>query len=329
MPAFREYADYMRQYFCMKVQKIPVNAGCTCPNRDGTIGRSGCVYCNNRSFSPAYGRGGLDVTQQLEAGKRFYAHKYPAMKYLAYFQSHTNTYGDESRLIQMYDEALAVSHVVGLVVATRPDCMSESLLDYFAQVARRRYVCIEYGVESVNDSTLRRIRRGHDVACAADAIRRTAARQIQVGVHFMLGLPGDTRADWLQQARWVSDLPVNLLKLHQLQVIRDTPLAAEFRRNPSAVTLFSAEAYAAVVAEYLEHLSPHVVVERFTSQAPPAWVLAPRWGLKNGAFVRLLRAHMRERHAWQGRCCQSGRAAAIESADNSQNYVEQQRMRQV
>lgn len=295
------YADYMQHFFDTKVQKISVNAGCTCPNRDGTVGHGGCTYCNNQTFSPLYCQERKSVRLQLEEGKLFFSKKYPTMKYLAYFQSYSNTYGNVDDLIQKYEEALSVDDVEGLVIGTRPDCVPEVLLDYFEDLARTKYVCIEYGVESVNDDTLRHINRGHDVNCAAEAIMRTSGRHIQVGVHFILGLPGETHADWMAQARWVSALPVDLLKLHQLQIVRGTKMAAEYMENPAAFHLFSPDEYVELLVEYLEILRPTLVVERFTSQTPPELLLAPDWKLKNFEFVELLKKRMLSLQTWQGR----------------------------
>lgn len=298
---YLSYADYIQHFFNTKMQKISVDAGCTCPNRDGTVGRGGCTYCNNQTFSPLYCQEQKSVRQQLEEGKSFFFRKYPAMKYLAYFQSYTNTYGKIDDLIQKYEEALSVKDVEGLVVGTRPDCMPDMLLDYFADLTRTKYVCIEYGVESVRNETLRRINRGHSVECAAEAILRTAERHIQVGVHLILGLPGETHADWMAQTQWVSELPVNLLKLHQLQIVRGTKMAVEYLENPTAFRLFSPNEYVELLVEYLEYLRPTLVVERFTSQTPPALLLAPDWKLKNFEFVELLKKKMLSLHTWQGR----------------------------
>lgn len=295
------YADYMQQFFKTKVQKISVDAGCTCPNRDGTIGRGGCTYCNNQTFSPLYCQEQKSVRLQLEKGKAFFSRKYPTMKYLAYFQSYTNTYGKIDDLIRKYEEALSVEDVEGLVVGTRPDCVPDLLLDYFEDLAQTKYVCIEYGVESVRNETLRRINRGHDVECAADSITRTADRHIQVGVHFILGLPGETHADWMAQAQWVSELPVNLLKLHQLQIVKGTKMAEKYLENPAAFHLFSPDEYVELLVEYLEYLRPTLVVERFTSQTPSDLLLAPDWKLKNFEFVALLRKKMLSLCTWQGK----------------------------
>ncbi len=205
---YTEFSAFLSKYFIGKVQKISVNGGFTCPNRDGTVGRGGCSYCNNRSFHPDYCREDRSVRQQLEDGKDFFSRKYPEMRYLAYFQSYTNTYGKLEHLRSLYEEALATDKVVGLVVGTRPDCMPEELLDYFSELSRRTFVLIEYGVETTDDETLKRINRGHTYACAAEAVRRTAERGIAVGAHLILGLPGERREDIVARAAEISELPL-------------------------------------------------------------------------------------------------------------------------
>jgi Predicted Fe-S oxidoreductase len=222
---YYDYAEFLRKYFDCKVQKIAVNAGFKCPNRDGTLGTGGCTYCNNRSFNPDYCSSFDSVTEQLEEGKRFFARKYPQMKYLAYFQAYTNTYGDISHLVKLYEEALAVPDVVGLIVATRPDCVSDELLDYFGELSKRTWVMIEYGVETSHNSTLKLINRGHSWETAERTIRATAAQGVLCGAHLILGLPGETEDDVLATADAVSALPLSTVKLHQLQIIRGTKLA--------------------------------------------------------------------------------------------------------
>ena len=283
-----------------KVQKISVNAGTTCPNRDGTLGWGGCSYCRNETFSPDYCTAGKGVRDQLEEGKRFFARKYPQMKYLAYFQSHTNTYGDAARLRSLYEEALAVDGVVGLVVGTRPDCVSPDWQDYFADLARQTFVWLEYGIESVYDRTLRRINRGHDFAATRRAVVETAARGIPVGGHLILGLPGESREEMLAAAAVLSDLPLDTLKLHQLQVIRGTRMAAEYAARPEDFCLRTLDDYLDLVADFLQHLRPSMAVERFVSQSPASWVVAPAWGVKNHEFVARLRKRMMQRDIRQG-----------------------------
>lgn len=298
---YNDFAGFLAGEFPFKVQKISVNAGFTCPNRDGTKGFGGCTYCNNQTFNPAYCRDDRSVTMQLEEGKRFFARKYPQMKYLAYFQAYTNTYGELELLKRMYEEALAVEGVVGLVIGTRPDCMPDSLLDYLEEVNRRTFLLVEYGIESADDRTLERINRGHSFACTEDAVRRTAARGIRTGGHVILGLPGESREDLIKQAERLSELPLTTLKMHQLQLIRGTRMAHEYALHPEEFHLFSADEYIDLVIDYVEHLRPDLILERFVSQSPWELLIAPDWGLKNHEFTDRVKKRMKERDAWQGK----------------------------
>lgn len=298
---YNDFAGFLAGEFPFKVQKISVNAGFTCPNRDGTKGFGGCTYCNNQTFNPAYCRDDRSVTMQLEEGKRFFARKYPQMKYLAYFQAYTNTYGELELLKRMYEEALAVEGVVGLVIGTRPDCIPDSLLDYLEEVNRRTFLLVEYGIESADDRTLERINRGHSFACTEDAVRRTAARGIRTGGHVILGLPGENREDLIKQAERLSELPLTTLKMHQLQLIRGTRMAHEYALHPEEFHLFSADEYIDLVIDYVEHLRPDLILERFVSQSPRELLIAPDWGLKNHEFTDRVKKRMKERDAWQGK----------------------------
>lgn len=298
---YNDFAGFLAGEFPFKVQKISVNAGFTCPNRDGTKGFGGCTYCNNQTFNPAYCRDDRSVTMQLEEGKRFFVRKYPQMKYLAYFQAYTNTYGELELLKRMYEEALAVEGVVGLVIGTRPDCMPDSLLDYLEEVNRRTFLLVEYGIESADDRTLERINRGHSFACTEDAVRRTAARGIRTGGHVILGLPGESREDLIKQAERLSELPLTTLKIHQLQLIRGTRMAHEYALHPEEFHLFSADEYIDLVIDYVEHLRPDLILERFVSQSPRELLIAPDWGLKNHEFTDRVKKRMKERDAWQGK----------------------------
>lgn len=298
---YNDYGDYLKRIAGVKVQKISLNAGFTCPNRDGTVGRGGCTYCNNQTFNPAYCMTEKTVTEQLEEGKAFFARKYPEMKYLAYFQAYTNTYGALETLKAKYEEALKCPDVIGLVIGTRPDCMPLSLLDYLEELNRRCLLIVEYGIESTDDETLRRINRGHTFAQSAAAIKAAAGRGIRTGGHIILGLPGESRDGMLQQARVISELPLTTLKLHQLQLIKGTRMAREYRENPSDFHLFTADEYIDLVIDYIERLRPDLVLERFVSQSPPELVLAPKWNLKNYQFTEKVKKRMRERQARQGR----------------------------
>lgn len=287
---YMEFGPWLQSELGCKVQKISVNAGMTCPNRDGTLGTGGCTFCNNQTFNPAYCRTEKSVTQQLEEGKQFFARKYPAMKYLAYFQAYTNTYAELDRLVSLYEEALRVPDVVGLVIGTRPDCMPDNLLDYLEELNRRTFLIVEYGVESANDETLLRINRGHTFRQSCEAIRRTAERGIRVGAHVILGFPWEPFDELMRQAEEISRLPLTTLKLHQLQIIRGTQLAREYAEHPWAVP--TAEEYIDLVLHYISRLPYGLVMERFVSQSPPEMVIAPQWGLKNHEFANLLRNRM-------------------------------------
>lgn len=295
---YKEFGTWLQAELGCKAQKLSVDAGLTCPNRDGTLGRGGCTFCDNRTFNPAYCRQGGSITDQLEAGKRFFSRKYPTMKYLAYFQSYSNSYGTLSHLKELYEEALRVPDVVGLVIGTRPDCMPDALLEYLVELNRRTFLLVEYGVESANEETLVRVNRGHTFAQARDCIIRTAQRGIRVGVHMILGFPWETRSELIRQAQLIASLPITTLKLHQLQVIRGTQLAREYELHPWPLP--TAEEYVDLVLEYISHLPPSLVLERFVSQSPPEYVIAPRWGLKNHEFSALVKKAIQKRSTQLG-----------------------------
>ena len=298
---YNDLSAYLSAHFPYKVQKISLNAGFTCPNRDGTVGYGGCTYCNNQTFNPAYCKTEKTVTQQLEEGKQFFARKYPEMKFLAYFQAYTNTYAELEELKRKYEEALQVKDVVGIVIGTRPDCMPDTLLDYLEELNQRTFLIVEYGVESTDNDTLKRINRGHTFEVAEEAIRMTAARGIRVGAHIILGLPGESNEQLIEQAGVLSRLPLTTLKLHQLQLIKGTRMAHEFEMQPEDFHLYSADEYIDLVIDYVEHLRPDIVLERFVSQSPKELLIAPDWGLKNHEFTDKVKKRMRERDAWQGK----------------------------
>ena len=301
MQRYNEYGSWLTAQLGVKAQKISLNAGFTCPNRDGRVGTGGCTYCNNQTFNPDYCAPTKSITQQLEEGKAFFSRKYPEMKYLAYFQAYTNTYDSLENLKAKYEEALRVPGVVGLVIGTRPDCMPDSLLDYLEELHCRSFLLVEYGVESVYDKTLLRIHRGHTHAQTVDAIRRTAERGIPVGAHIILGLPGESREEILEEADALSRLPLTMLKLHQLQLIKDTQMAAEYAASPEDFHLFTADEYVDLVIDFLERLRPDFVLERFVSQSPASLLARPGWGLKNHEFVAKVKRRLQERDTWQGR----------------------------
>lgn len=295
---YNDYGTWLRQHFPYKVQKISVDAGFTCPNRDGRLGTGGCIYCNNDSFNPSYCQREKSVKQQLVEGKEFFRRKYPEMRYMAYFQAFTNTYSTLDHLKSLYEEALDVEDVVGLVIGTRPDCIDDTLLDYLTQLARQTMVTLEYGIETANDDTLRLIRRGHDFQCVRDAVERTKGRGIVIGGHVILGLPGEDAEESVRQATIMSELGLDVLKIHQMQIIRGTRLARMYAENP--FHLYSPEEYSELIVRYLEHLSEDMVVERFASQSPKNMLIAPKWGLKNYELTNLIVNKMKREGRRQG-----------------------------
>lgn len=301
-PLYNEFPLFLKRYFPYKVQKISLNAGFTCPNRDGTKGQGGCTYCNNQTFNPEYCRTEKSISVQLEEGKRFFSYKYPEMKYLAYFQAYTNTYSGIENLKRKYEEALSVEGVVGLVIGTRPDCMPEDLLHYLEALSHQTFLLVEYGIETTCDETLKRINRGHTYATTIEAVQRTADCGILTGGHVILGLPGETHDNIVAQAGILSELPLSTLKIHQLQLIRGTRMAYEYEQNPDDFHLFEdVNEYIDLVIDYVEHLRPDIVLERFVSQSPRELLIAPDWGLKNYEFTSRVQKRMKETGAYQGK----------------------------
>ena len=297
-PYYYDYGTWIRSRFPFRVQKISIDAGFTCPNRDGRLSTGGCIYCDNRTFNPSYCQRQDSITRQLEAGKQFFARKYPEMKYLAYFQAYTNTYATIDRLRQLYEEALQVEDVVGIVIGTRPDCVSDALLDYLEDLNQRCFLIVEYGVESANDDTLRRINRGHTFEQSRLAIEKTHQRGILTGAHIILGLPGEDAAENLRQASVISALPIDILKIHQMQIIRGTRLADEFEQKPFHI--YDIDEYIRLIAHYIQRLRKDLILERFVSQSPKEMLIAPHWGLKNHEFTDLLNNFLKAHDIHQG-----------------------------
>ena len=295
---YNDFGSWIKKHFPFKVQKISIDAGFSCPNRDGTIARGGCTYCDNRTFNPSYCHKRDSVTEQLEAGKRFFSTKYPEMKYLAYFQAYTNTYSPTSKLRAMYEEALAVKDVVGLVIGTRPDCVSNDLLDYLQELNKETFILVEYGIESANNKTLEYINRGHTFECSIDALERTHSRGIATGGHIILGLPGEDKNESIRQARLISALPMDILKIHQMQIIKGTLLARQYNETP--FHLYSVDEYIELIAEYIQHLRQDLVLERFVSQSPAESLIGPKWGLKNYEFTNKLVNYLKQNGIYQG-----------------------------
>lgn len=297
---YRDFTSYLSESFAFKVQKISVNAGFSCPNRDGSKGRGGCTYCNNKSFSPEYSALIKTVSEQLKEGIEFFSHKYKEMKYLAYFQSYTNTYDSIDKLIKLYEEALAYPNVVGLVVSTRPDCMSKELLDYFEKIRANNFVLIEYGVESTLNKTLERVNRQHTFEESYDTIRNTAERGIPVGAHMILGLPGESHQEILSHATTLSTLPLTTIKIHQLQIIKGTAMAKEYNLLPESFHIFGLDEYIDLCVDFSELLNPDFYIDRFASQSPKDMLIAPDWGVKNHELTQKIIKRFGERNTFQG-----------------------------
>ena len=299
---FNSYAGYFRRKFGCRVQKLSVDAGFTCPNRDGRLSTGGCTFCNNGAFTPSYCTPSKSIRQQIDEGIEFHRNRYrTAQRYLVYFQSYSNTYAPLERLRALYGEALSHPDVAGIVIGTRPDCVDGRKLDFLAELARERYVAVEYGIESTFDATLRAVNRGHDFACAERAVRMTAERDLAVGAHFILGLPGETDAMLLAQTAQINALPLTTVKFHQLQVFRGTAMAAEYDADPTRFRFWSLDEYLDLFVEILRRLRPDLVVERFASEAPPRYHYGRNWGLiRNEQLLALLEKRLARRDAYQG-----------------------------
>lgn len=298
---YNDYSTYIKKTFGERVQKISVNAGFTCPNRDGSKGVGGCAFCNNSTFNPAYCAPEYSIEEQIGKGIDFFYPKYQAQNYLAYFQAYSNTYGDTKELIAKYEKALANPKVIGLVLGTRPDCISDDLLFYLKSLQEKYYVAIELGAESTNEETLININRGHSYIETIDACERIKACNIPIGMHLILGLPGETKKQILQHASEVSKLPISFLKLHQLQIVKGSLFANQYKQNPDTFELYTAGEFVELVVDFIELLAPQIVVERFISQAPSDLLIAPAWGIKNFEFVAKVEKCLKERDTWQGR----------------------------
>lgn len=300
---YNDLSAYLAECFPFKVQKISLNAGFTCPNRDGKVGRGGCTYCDNAAFHPSYSTAGKSLHQQLNEGIEFHKVRYRTTEhYLAYFQSFSNTYAPLERLKQLYEDALSHPDVVGVVIGTRPDCVDEQKLDYLAELAKKHLVIVEYGIESCYDQTLMRINRGHDFETARRAVQMTADRGIDVGVHFILGLPGETRQMMLDACDMINSLPIRSVKFHQLQIVKGTRMEQEYAEKPEDFERFSLDGYIDFFVDMLERLRPEISIERFVGEVPPRFVNETPWGLiRNVELLRLLDKRLEERQTWQGR----------------------------
>ena len=318
---YNSFVGYFKRKYGERLQKIVLDAGFTCPNRDGKVGRGGCTYCDNAAFHPSYSTAGKSLHQQLDEGIEFHKVRYRTTEhYLAYFQSFSNTYASLERLKTLYEEALRHPDVVGLVIGTRPDCVDEQKLDYLAELARGNVlkdwtrslsdgrertapiIIVEYGIESCYDQTLVRINRGHDFETARVSVQMTADRGLDVGVHFILGLPGETRQMMLDSCKLINALPIRSVKFHQLQIVKGTRMEKEYAECPQDFERFSLDGYLDFFTDMLERLRPTLSIERFAGEVPPRFVNETPWGLiRNVELLRLLDQRLEDRDTWQGR----------------------------
>jgi len=303
---FNDYSSYFKEKFTERVQKVAIDAGFSCPNRDGLKGRGGCTYCNNDTFNPYYCSPAKTVTAQLNEGISFFEPKYKTQQYLCYFQAYSNTYGSFEKLKKMWEEALSHPKVIGLVIGTRPDCVDEQILDYLEDLAKKWYIVLEFGIESTINRSLEFLNRCHTFEDSIKAIQMANNRGIEIGAHLILGLPGESRYELINHARTISELPIKTLKIHHLQIIKGTKMAKQYSENPELFKLFSAEDYIELIVEFVMNLSPHIIIERFISESPKDLLIAPKWnGLKNFEMVDRIEKRLIETGNWQGKLYKS------------------------
>ena len=299
---YRDFSSYIKNYFGTRVQKVSIDTGFTCPNIDGTKGKGGCTYCNNNTFNPKYCKPIKSITCQIEEGKSFFSKKYKTQKYLAYFQAFTNTYAPFKILKDKYDEALSCQDIVGLVIATRPDCISNEILDYLQLLSSKGFfIKLEFGLESTNDRTLEIINRCQSHSDAIDAFKRANDRGLHLGGHLILGLPGESKIDMLDHAIQVSKLPIDTLKIHHLQIVKHTMMAYQFKKDPNFFSFMQIDEYVDLVVDFLELLNPSIIIERFFSESPKNLLIYPKYGLKNFEVIHLVEKRLKERNTFQGK----------------------------
>mgnify|MGYP000967417355 FL=1 len=302
---YNDFSSFIRRKFNTRVQKVSIDAGFTCPNKDGTKGVGGCTYCNNNTFNPDYCKPIKPIKQQINEGIEFFSKKYKTQKYLAYFQAFTNTYAPLADLKKMYEEALDHDDVIGLVVATRPDCIKDEVLDYLEELAAAgNFIKLEFGLESTKNETLEAINRCQTHEEAIDAFKRADGRGLHLGGHLILGLPGETKEDMMNHAKMVSQLPINTLKIHHLQIVKHTMMAVQFKKTPEMFTFMELDEYIDFVVDFVEKLKPEIIIERFFSESPASMLIHPKYGLKNFEVKHLVEKRLEEREAMQGRLFQ-------------------------
>ena len=298
---YLDYSSFIKLQFGERVQKIALNIGFSCPNRDGSKGFGGCTYCNNNTFNPDYCEPQKSIQEQLELGIHFFSKKKNYNHYLAYFQAYTNTYSDIESLKKMYQEALKVPNIIGLVIGTRPDCISDEVIDYLSFLSKKYFIALEFGVESTNEKTLLSVNRCHTFEETKTTFEKCKNKGFHLGAHIILGLPGETKKELLNHAGEISKLPIDTLKIHQLQIVKNSVMAIQYKRNPENFNLFTVENYIEFIAEFITHLRPNIIIERFTSETPSDLLIAPKWGFKNFEMVAKIDSYLAKNNLWQGK----------------------------
>lgn len=299
---YLDYSSFIKSTFGERVQKISLDIGFSCPNRDGSKGYGGCTYCNNNTFNPDYCEPTKSIKDQLEQGISFFGKKYKTQQYLAYFQAYTNTYTDLESLKQLYEEALNVEGVIGLVIGTRPDCISEEIIDYLSFLSKRYYVSLEFGVESTLNRTLENVNRCHTFEETAMAFENCTNKGFHLGAHLIIGLPGESKNELFHHASEISKLPIHTLKLHHLQIVKNSVMEVQYKRNPENFNLFTSEEYIDFITDFIGFLRPNIIIERFVSETPQDLLIAPKWNnLKNFEVVAKIDKKLQEKNTWQGK----------------------------
>lgn len=299
---YLDYSSFIKATFGERVQKIALDIGFSCPNRDGSKGYGGCTYCNNNTFNPDYCEPTKSIQNQLKEGIQFFSKKYKAQKYLAYFQAYTNTYSDFESLKKMYLEALNVEGVTGLVIGTRPDCISEEIIDYLSFLSKKHFISLEFGVESTLNTTLLKVNRCHTFEDTKNTYKQCENKGFHLGAHLIIGLPGESKKELLNHAIEISKLPIDTLKLHHLQIVKNSVMATQYKRNPEKFNLFSSENYIDFITDFITYLRPDIIIERFISETPQNLLIAPKWNnLKNFEIVAKIDKKLVEKNTWQGK----------------------------
>jgi len=299
---YLDYSSFIKSTFGERVQKISLDIGFSCPNRDGSKGYGGCTYCNNNTFNPDYCEPTKSIKEQLEQGITFFGKKYKTQQYLAYFQAYTNTYSDLDSLKQLYEEALSVKGVIGLVIGTRPDCISEEIINYLDELSKKYFISLEFGVESTNERTLLNVNRCHTFKETKDTYQLCKNKGFHLGAHLIIGLPGETKEELLNHAIEISKLPIDTLKLHHLQIVKNSVMEVQYKRNPENFNLFTSEDYINFITDFIGNLRPDIIIERFISETPQDLLIAPKWNnLKNFEIVAKIDKKLKEKSTWQGK----------------------------